>query len=190
MPEGWSFVIELPPHRDRESSVEKTWEAQVPGGLSFEGQRFEFPNGVSLHAEAQWLEDSLLSLRLALAAQVKGECARCLAEAEVAISDELLYLYYSRGLKLGRDAELCSEDEYLPVEVDFWGRTLNVTDQVWESLLTLLPYRMLCREDCAGLCPRCGADLNQGPCSCSPQKGDPRLEFLRGALGDFEENIE
>ncbi|MDR2529216.1 MAG: DUF177 domain-containing protein [Synergistaceae bacterium] len=175
MPEGWVFIIELP--RGRESSVEKTWEAQVPGGLTFEGQRFEFPSGFSVRAEARWLEDSLLSLRLSLAAWVKGECARCLAEAGLAISDELLYLYYPRDLE---NMEL--RDGYLPVEVDFLGRTLDVADQVWESLVTLLPYRMLCREDCAGLCSQCGADLNQGPCSCSPRQGDPRFELLRGAL--------
>jgi uncharacterized protein len=63
--------------------------------------------------------------------------------------------------------------------LDFWGRTLDLSDQVWESLLMLLPSKLLCREDCAGLCPHCGTDLNISSCSCAPREGDPRLEFLR-----------
>jgi uncharacterized protein len=89
-----------------------------------------------------------------------------------------MYLYFPRGLDLGKDTELASDDGFMPVEVDFLGRTLNLADQVWESLLVLLPIRLLCREDCAGLCPNCGADLNEGPCSCG-KEGDPRLSVLR-----------
>jgi uncharacterized protein len=91
-----------------------------------------------------------------------------------------MYLYYLRDLKLGKDTELQSDDGFMPVEVDFWGRTLNLSDQVWESLLILLPHKLLCREDCAGLCPQCGADLNEGPCFCASREGDPRFEVLRG----------
>lgn len=103
-----------------------------------------------------------------------------MSKASLAISDDLMYLYYLRGLEFGKDTKLESDDGFMPVEVDSWSRTLNLSDQVWESLLTMLPYRMLCKEDCAGLCPLCGADLNEGPCGCVSQDGDPRLEILRG----------
>jgi uncharacterized protein len=42
-----------------------------------------------------------------------------------------------------------------------------------------LPMSPLCRPDCAGLCPRCGADLNEGPCDCPPEPADPRWSALR-----------
>jgi uncharacterized protein len=176
----------LPPRRDCEAVVEKSWVQKFPDGLDFEGQHFAFPEGLSVRAEARWLEESLLSVRLTLAARLTGKCARCLAEAELAISDDLMYLYHLRGLTLGKDTELASDDGFMPVEVDFWGRTLDLADQVWESLLVLLPARLLCREDCAGLCQSCGADLNEGPCSCT-KEGDPRWDVLTDALGELGE---
>jgi uncharacterized protein len=180
-PTALAALVELPARRDFETVVEKNWERQFPDGLDFEGQHFILPEGLSVRAEARWLEESLLSVRISLAARLVGKCARCLAEAELAISDDLMYLYFPRGLDLGKDTELASDDGFMPVEVDFWGRTLNVADQVWESLLMLLPIRLLCREDCAGLCPICGADLNEGPCSCKGE-GDPRLSVLQDVL--------
>jgi len=121
-----------------------------------------------------------LSVRIAVEGVVKGECARCLTGAELAISDELMYLYYLRGLEFGKNTRLQSDDGFMPVEVDFWSRTLSLSDQVWETLLTLLPVRLLCREDCAGLCPNCGCNLNETMCACETIETDPRFEALHG----------
>ena len=182
--QGLNFIVELPPRRDCETVVEKKWKVGIAEGLEFEGQRYVFPEGLDVKTGTRWLEESLLSVQLSLSALLTGECARCLADASLEISDDLMYLYYLRGMELGKDTELQSDEGFMPVEVDFWGRTLNLSDQVWESLLTLLPFKMLCREDCAGLCPSCGADLNVGPCACVPQSGDPRFEVLSGIFVD------
>jgi uncharacterized protein len=178
-PRKWSCIVELPPRRESEVVIEKNWRIDIPEGVEFEGQCFSLPQGLFVETEVRWLEESLLSARLSLSASVEGKCARCLADASLAISDDLMYLYYLRGLELGKDTGLQSDDGYMPVEVDYWGRTLDLSDQVWESLLILLPLKLLCREECAGLCPHCGADLNDGPCSCTPQESDPRFEILR-----------
>lgn len=180
MPKGWNFIVELPAKRNERALVEKDWKIEIPEGIDFEGQHFDFSEGLFVEAKVRWMEESLLSVQLSLAASLRGECARCLAAVELAISDDLMYLYYSRGLELGKDTELQSDDGFMPVEVNFWGRTVNLSDQVWESLLILLPVRLLCREDCAGLCPYCGADLNSDACSCVPEESDPRFEILRG----------
>jgi uncharacterized protein len=176
---GWNCIVELPPRREYEAVAERNWRIEVHEGVDFEGQHFSFPEGLFVKAQVQWLEESLLSVRMSLSARVEGKCARCLADASLAISDDLMYLYYLRGLEVGKDTSLPSDEGYMPVEIDFWGRILNLSDQVWESLLVLLPLKLLCREECAGLCPHCGADLNDGPCSCDPQERDPRLEILR-----------
>ena len=185
MPEGWNFIIELPRRGDAESIIEKSWKADLPDGVDFDGQKFFFPDGLTARAEVQWTEDSLLSVRLSVEAMLKGECARCLNDAELAISDDLMYLYHLRGLELGKDTKLQSDNGFMPVEVDYWGRTLCLSDQVWEALITLLPMKLLCREDCAGLCPDCGRDLNEGACSCKAREPDPRFELLCGV--SFEE---
>ena len=56
---------------------------------------------------------------------------------------------------------------------------LPLDDLVMSDMLLELPYKSLCREDCRGLCPFCGKDLNEGACDCKPETGDPRLEVLR-----------
>ena len=45
-----------------------------------------------------------------------------------------------------------------------------------------LPFQLLCREECKGLCPVCGADLNETTCNCNTKKVDPRLEKLKMLL--------
>ncbi|MBQ7217580.1 MAG: DUF177 domain-containing protein, partial [Synergistaceae bacterium] len=76
------------------------------------------------------------------------------------------------------------DDEYMPVEIEHFGRVLDVMPQIEESIYTLIPTKILCREDCKGLCPNCGADLNYGECSCRNENIDPRLEALRNFTTD------
>ena len=176
---GFRCILALPSRNDTEARAEEAWELPFPDGVDFEGQHFLLPEGCSVRAAAQWLEPSLLSVTISLSFKAVAPCARCLKETTLAISDDLMYLYYLRGLEFGKDTELASDDGFMPVEIDFFGRTLDLAPQVWESVLLLLPSKVLCREDCAGLCPRCGADLNEGPCSCGGEEGDPRFEVLR-----------
>lgn len=56
---------------------------------------------------------------------------------------------------------------------------LNLAEVAWEQFMLAMPVRPLCRSDCKGLCPQCGANLNLGDCGCERQAGDPRLEALR-----------
>ena len=104
-----------------------------------------------------------------------GQCARCLKDCEIEISDRLEYLYYTSD----GESFIDDDDVYLPVEVEYFGRTLDIMPQITESIYTLIPVKILCKEDCAGLCPNCGADLNEGKCSCSGNNFDPRFEALR-----------
>ena len=89
-----------------------------------------------------------------------------------------MYLYCSQ------DPQTIEDDEYMPVEIEHFGRVLDVMPQIEESIYTLIPTKILCREDCKGLCPNCGADLNEGECSCKNVNVDPRLEALRNFTTD------
>jgi len=63
---------------------------------------------------------------------------------------------------------------------------LDLTEAVRQYALLAIPMKPLCREDCAGLCPNCGHNLNRGPCGCPPQGADPRwseLSKLKGEKG-------
>ncbi|MDR1740267.1 MAG: DUF177 domain-containing protein [Synergistaceae bacterium] len=173
----------LPRARDYETVVDAAWDLPLPG-LTFDGQRFACPRGVSAEASAKWLApgvggDSLLSVRLSVGTFVVGECSRCLCEASLEISDELMYLYYLGSTDLA-ECDFSRLEDFMPVEVDGWGTTLNVADQVWETLLLLLPKRLLCREDCNGLCPNCGTNLNESRCSCSAEGSFGTLLSMAG----------
>ena len=201
-------VIPLPPRNDDEAQTGGEWQLSLPEGVNFEGQHFLLPGGCSVKAEAQWMEPpgqgprpgGLLSVKLSLRGEALAPCARCLRQTPLAISDDLMYLYCSSGASerdshgfggnlglgselrselLGNDEDDAGDEGVMPVDVEFFGRTLDLAPQVWETLLLLLPTKVLCKEGCAGLCPSCGADLNEGPCSCKVDAGDPRFEALR-----------
>ena len=127
-----------------------------------------------------------LGLRLRFATTMQGACQRCLAPSSVDIAVDARDFQAS-----GRDdADEPDEDldcEYLggparmELDVGAWAR-----DAVAEAM----PMSILCREDCAGLCARCGADLNDGPCDCADDEVDPRwaaLEQLRQQMGESPE---
>lgn len=57
---------------------------------------------------------------------------------------------------------------------------LDLDGLLQEDILLELPVKFLCREDCAGLCPKCGKNLNEGPCGCDHREIDPRWEALKG----------
>jgi len=76
----------------------------------------------------------------------------------------------------GEVRELSAGDFLVPVDAD---DMIDVTEVIRQHVVLALPIAPRCREDCPGLCPQCGADLNDGPCGCVPDAADPRLNVLR-----------
>ncbi len=103
-----------------------------------------------------------------LATVVRSECRRCLAPVDVPLSQSLGLVF------VGEEDAARDEDSYL---VPRRASTLDLADAVREELLLAVPQFVECRQDCRGLCPRCGADLNAGPCGCQ-REIDPRWEAL------------
>jgi uncharacterized protein len=100
----------------------------------------------------------------------QGECRRCLRPIEGQLHCEVRELYRPRAEHEAPDAD---EDTY-PLAGDY----LDLRPLVRDALLLELPLAPLCQEDCRGLCPTCGADLNRGPCGCGPAVTDPRWAAL------------
>jgi len=61
----------------------------------------------------------------------------------------------------------------------FDGEAIDVDEIVKEQIVLAVPTRMLCREDCKGICPECGADRNKGDCNCATNDIDPRWAALK-----------
>jgi len=102
-------------------------------------------------------ERRTFSWRGRLHTTVRGECRRCLAEVETPI-DTPVAVVFSPDPEAADDPGV-----YLLADPI---TAVDVTPAVREELLLAAPAFVLCREDCAGLCPRCGADLNLGACAC------------------------
>ena len=88
------------------------------------------------------------------------------------VEDESHIIFAEAG-----DEEIDDPDVYL---LDPASRDLDLRPAIREEWLIAQPRFVLCREDCQGLCPKCGADLNDGQCSCPPQT-DSRWDDLRKA---------
>ena len=80
------------------------------------------------------------------------------------------------------DIDGYEHDEFEVIDAD---GSFDIAPAVIAALVYATPYVILCKEDCAGLCPRCGADLNEGPCSCGEtDEIDPLNPFA--VLKDLE----
>lgn len=110
----------------------------------------------------------VLLLKAAMTAEVKRMCGRCLKEFTAETRAEVLDKFYPQGVaKLDDDAFVYDSD------------VIDITEPLRESLLLAEPIQALCKEDCRGLCPVCGADLNDGDCGCDRVTVDPRLAALK-----------
>lgn len=106
-----------------------------------------------------------VSVRGTVRSRAHLECARCLREFDLDVDAPLALLAERSGTASRRDEEDLERDEYMLFHD---GRRLDLRNSVREALLLELPITPHCREDCPGLCPRCGADLQLGPCACAP----------------------
>lgn len=99
------------------------------------------------------------------------ECSRCLAEARAHVEDEAHLIFAESGAE-----ETDDPDVY---ELDPRADELDLRPAIREEWLLAAPTFALCRDDCKGLCPRCGADLNAGPHDCSQRESDRRWDTLK-----------
>ena len=109
-------------------------------------------------------------------ASVDLACDRCLGPLQRVLQAGVRVFAERRELRDRRPLEEVREDDLGIVYHD--GRFVDLTDDVRQVLLVELPWRSVCRDDCRGLCPRCGADLNEGSCRCGEQVVDSQ-RFLK-----------
>jgi uncharacterized protein len=115
-----------------------------------------------------------LSLTGTIFTEMVCVCDRCSAEFQSALALPV-------EAKLGTDASDEDNPEIFPLEGDW----LDLSDLLETAFILGTETKFLCREDCAGLCPRCGKPLDSGPCGCQKEI-DPRLAVL-GQLLDKQD---
>ena len=109
-----------------------------------------------------------------MTANVTGVCSRCLNSADCSVNfdleDEFLpSMDTPKGLSLPKEPDSFAIDS---------NHVLDLSEVIRQYTLLAMPTKLLCRPDCAGICPSCGHNLNQGPCQCPPQVHDQRWSKL------------
>lgn len=104
---------------------------------------------------------------------VTGRCSRCLEDYTFPVAVDFSFVFVPHH-------EAAAEDEEEDTDLTYYeGEEIDLSPMLHEQILLALPTRPICREDCAGLCPHCGANRNLTSCDCQPERGDPRLAVLR-----------
>jgi uncharacterized protein len=148
-------------------------------------------NGVGQIGDVLWRGRlSRQNDRVRMAGRVEGmlevACDRCLEPAKVPLAHDFELFFEPR--------DRLEYEENVEIELDepdtrtsfLTGGELEIGDVVLEQLLLALPMKPLCRDDCAGLCPVCGLNLNLSSCDCTV----PRVESAFSVLGELKARLE
>jgi len=136
--------------------------------------------------ESRGARDVVDDIRLVgdFSTQVESLCARCLAPVRNTVSGAFDLLYRPQGVDTRGEEASISRAE---TEIGYYqGEGLQLEDVIKEQILLALPAKQVCNENCKGLCPQCGRDLNVESCNCASTKPDPRWS----ALGDIRKKLE
>jgi len=117
-------------------------------------------------------ENGILKLDGMLKLELELKCHRCLKELKTEFSLKINECF--------SNAESIHEDFY-----KFSGNDIDLTEMLTDVIITNMPMKVLCEEDCKGLCSYCGDNLNHKECNCKKEDYDPRLEKLRQLKNNF-----
>lgn len=117
-------------------------------------------------------------------ATVELTCGRCLEPFTLSIPLSLEEQFYPT-IDVVTGIALPEIENELVFPID-QNHQLDLSEAIRQNLLLALPMQPICKEDCAGLCPQCGKNLNEGPCSCEPPI-DERLSVLGDLLKGMQQ---
>ena len=186
-PSEWDCAIliaNIP--RDGEP-LNESFELPIEGSVDHWGQSYEASAPLLADVFASLTNERIL-VRIVVNANFFLPCSRCLCETPLAINGDMRYLFTLRPARDEPEGSACILDEDGDVDVipvDVFKAELDLKDYVWEVLLLNMPERVLCSDDCRGLCPICGHNKNEGECGCKEDEIDPRLAVLN-TFKDFK----
>lgn len=125
----------------------------------FEGLELGLAGPVSIEGRLQETGPGEFFWRGRVRGEARGGCRRCLADVSYPVDVELNLLF-------SEDPDAADDPSVYPLAPA--TPVIDLGQAIREELALAIPPYLLCREDCAGLCPRCGADLNAGACPCTP----------------------
>lgn len=166
-------------------------EEFAPGVVDF-GEELHQASALKSAGRAQLVEEHHGKHQIIQDIRVKGDlstrlewaCARCLEPVILDVQRNFDLLYRPQGADAGRAELSVTAAE---AEVSYYeGEGLLLEDVIREQVLLAVPLKAICREDCKGLCPHCGKNLNNEQCSCAEPVEDPRWNALKEMRGKLE----
>ena len=145
---------------------------------AFAGLEFPPSDPVRVSGRLQPVGEGRFYWEATLRTRLVGECRRCLTSVEADVVAHVTALF-------SQEAGAADDPETYEVAPD--ATAVDLTPAVREELFLSIPRYLECREDCRGLCPRCGKDLNAGPCGCAPDAVDPRWQALAALKDKFRD---
>jgi len=169
-------VNELAIHKIR---IHKSY---APDAIDFHTTEFKLVAPLVVRAVAELL-DGQIRIKGNFQTRIELVCARCLDEISEEISRDF-DLFYRPAKELSEEEAVRLKDE--DTEVGFFqGEGMFLSDILAKQMLLILPMKVICRSDCRGLCPHCGANLNSEECRCEARTADPRLAPLARLKQDW-----
>ena len=154
-----------------------------PGAINY-GEELTQKGPLAVQGRAEVIEEhrgprdivSDIRLRGGYQGRVEVPCARCLTPVEIPVEGQFDLIFRPLGADQGAPERAISTSE---TEIGYYQNGgLALEDVLREQVLLSLPVRTLCRQDCKGLCPHCGRDLNSESCTCEAASSDPRWSAL------------
>jgi DUF177 domain-containing protein len=152
-------------------------EMFVPGALDYHGAEFKQSSPLKVEVAAE-LAGPEIRIRGKLRTRVGAICDRCLAPVEIPIEPHF-DLFYRPMETIAREEEVAVSTGDL--EIGFYeGDGVELADVVTEQVILAMPVKVLCKEDCRGLCPVCGKNRNLEDCNCTSPAGESPFTALKG----------
>lgn len=170
------MLLDLTRYRQPQDHFSRTFQPQEVGQ---EGDAYRIVAPV--HLEFDIFKDKE---KFRLAGTVRTElellCSRCLEPFRLPV-DAVFDQRFLPASEMADEQEREMQDE--DVDISYYrDDRIELDELLREQFYLVLPMKPLCREDCKGLCPQCGTNLNTGACSCADRWEDPRLAPLKGLV--------
>ncbi len=157
-------------------------KSYAPGSVDFQSGEFRQVEPLEVRATAE-LVDGQIRVSGSLHARLELVCARCLDAVLEEVSRDF-DLYYRPVSTIAKQDEVHLKTD--DTEIGFFrGDGLFLAEVLAEQVNLALPIKVICRSDCRGLCPHCGANLNSEECRCETHAADPRMAPLARLKQDW-----
>lgn len=166
-------------------TFEKSVEPDMSGFRYF-GETYPIKKSSSLSLAAVNLEKGKAKLNGTMNLIFEIPCDRCLRTVESEIEVTFEKEVYAPNYRENEN----DEEELFELEDGFMeGYSLNVEQLIYSEIIINWPMKILCTEDCKGICKSCGQNLNEGTCTCDNFVPDPRLASIKDIFNNANKEV-